>query len=701
MESNTVENVSALGTAEDFLAAIVESSDDAIVGKDLNGIIVSWNPAAERIFGYSASEAIGKSISLIIPDDRLEDMRNILGAVSQGRRVEHQETKRRRKDGEIIDVSLTVSPIRNEDGEIVGASKIARDITQVKQAQRVLDRNVLLLRTLYESGRTLGFTLDPALVYSSMRELVCRVLPCDALIVSSFSAADQMIRAKFAWIEGQESDVSNLPAIPLAPEGHGLQSAVIRSGESLLVTDVASAIGQSKTNYRLDPDGTAHDEPDASKPQTRAMMLVPIRLESEVVGVVQLMSNTEGAYDQETLELLEGLVFQMAAAMRNAELYQRTMQNAAAFELLANAMPQIAWALDAQGHMDFLNNVYAQYTGKGNTLSPNSAWDEVVHPEDRKLASERYASCIADGRIWEQELRLRDREGRYRWHLSRLAPVEDAEGNIVRWFGTSTDIHDRKVAEAQAQLERAALRESREELRKLNEELEQRVEERTAALQSANEEMEGFTYSVSHDLRAPLRAIMSSSMMLMEDFGPYLPEEAKGHLRRQAAAAKKLAALIDDLLQYSRLGRKTVDRQTVSVTSLAQAMADELSRRHPERSVTWKIQPSLEVQGDPNLIAMLLQNLLDNAFKFTGECQQAIIELGYEDRGFFVRDNGVGFDMQYAGKLFRPFERLHRDVDYEGTGIGLANVKRIVERHGGKVWAEGELGKGATFWFRF
>jgi light-regulated signal transduction histidine kinase (bacteriophytochrome) len=213
--------------------------------------------------------------------------------------------------------------------------------------------------------------------------------------------------------------------------------------------------------------------------------------------------------------------------------------------------------------------------------------------------------------------------------------------------------------------------------------------------------MEGFTYSVSHDLRAPLRAIMASSMMLLEDFGTELPEEAKRHLHRQAAAAKKLAMLIDDLLQYSRLGRKAVDRQSVAISSVAQAIADELSRRHPERLVDWKIQPGLEVQGDPNLATMLLQNLFDNAFKFTSGREHAAIEFGKDDLGFFVRDNGVGFDMQYSGKLFRPFERLHPEVDYEGTGIGLANVKRIVERHGGRVSAEGKVGEGATFRFAF
>jgi PAS domain S-box-containing protein len=692
-----VDNVSEI-TNEAFLAAIVESSDDAIVGKNLNGIILSWNGGAERIFGYSEAEAVGRPISLIIPEERIGEMYDILASIARGTNVERYETQRVTKDGRLIDVALTVSPIRNAQGKVIGASKNARDITRAKQSQRELERQALQLQTLYDASSTLGLTLDYSAIFKSMRGLVARLMDCDALMVSSYNPGDNLIRMTFAWVEGKVIDISEFPAIPLAPEGKGLQSSVLRTGEPLIVNDFEKAIKNTTTSYRVDSHGLVSSDLQPDKPQTQSILLVPIKLGSEVIGVVQIFSNRPNAYSHDDLTVLEGLVYQMAAASRNAELYQRVRESEAHFRLFANAMPQIAWSLNAEGKMDFLNERYREYSGLPADSDPDNSWVQVIHPDDRDSAMAAYRKCVESGEVWEQELRLRRKDGQYRWHLARLVPIWE-EGRILRWFATSTDIHEKKGAEELARREGEALRASREELRLLNMELEKRVEERTSELIAANQEMEGFTYSVSHDLRAPLRSIMSSSMMLIEDYGAELPEEATAHLRRQAAAAKKLAALIDDLLQYSRIGRKTIDPHPVDLSMTVEAIADDISRRHPERKVDWRIEPGLHAKGDPNLLAMLLQNLIDNAFKFTAARDIAVIEFGRDEEGFYVRDNGVGFEMEYADKLFRPFERLHREADYAGTGIGLANVKRVVERHGGRVWVEGAPNKGATFRF--
>jgi PAS domain S-box-containing protein len=240
---------------------------------------------------------------------------------------------------------------------------------------------------------------------------------------------------------------------------------------------------------------------------------------------------------------------------------------------------------------------------------------------------------------------------------------------------------------------------AQQEVRRLNEELEARVAERTMELQAAKDDMEGFCYSVSHDLRTPLRAMMASAMILIEDYSPQLGDEGQDQLRRLGNASRRMGDLIDDLLQFSRLGRKEIVRREVDLSEIAIHLSAELRDRHRDRTIDFVIERGLWADGDEQMLKLVLQNLFDNAAKFTARVEESRIEFGRSGEGYYVRDNGVGFDPRYVHKLFRPFERLHRDEEYPGTGIGLANVRRIVERHHGKVYAESEPGTGATFWF--
>lgn len=350
-----------------FLASIIESSDDAIIGKTLEGIILSWNRGAERIFGYTEREAIGQSILLIIPEDRHHEETEILSKVRRGERIDHFETIRRAKDGTLLNISITTSPIKNREGKIIGASKVARDISETKRIQ-------------------------------------------------------------------------------------------------------------------------------------------------------------------------EHFLAQLEATVRS----------------------------------------------------------------------------------------------------------------------------------------------------------------RTEEIVKANKELEGFTYSVSHDLRGPLRAIVSSCMILREDFGESLPPEAQAELDRQAAAAKKMADLIDDLLKLSRLGRQELQKKQLDISSIAADVSTELGNGCGD--VKFEIEPGLAAFGDAPTIRLALSNLLDNACKFSNG--KGTVWVGGKDGAIFVKDQGIGFNQDYEEKLFMPFERLVLDREYPGTGIGLANVKRIIDRHGGKVWAESKgAGQGSTFYF--
>jgi PAS domain S-box-containing protein len=268
--------------------------------------------------------------------------------------------------------------------------------------------------------------------------------------------------------------------------------------------------------------------------------------------------------------------------------------------------------------------------------------------------------------------------------------------------GVFTDRHEHMVlgiaSQAAVAIDNANLY---RRLTEMNAELEDRVAARTRELEFANREMEGFTYSVSHDLRTPLRAIMSTSMMLKEDYGSSLSDEALNELSRQAAAANKLADLIDDLLRLSRLSRQDLSRKPINLSEMVKDVFTEVITAKPNRTVTLKIQDGLTANVDINLFKLALSNLIENAVKFSPN--GGVIECGKTttDRGeaFFIKDTGIGFDQRYVHKIFLPFERLVLDEEFEGTGIGLANVKRIVERHGGSVWAQGYLGEGATFYF--
>jgi PAS domain S-box-containing protein len=267
--------------------------------------------------------------------------------------------------------------------------------------------------------------------------------------------------------------------------------------------------------------------------------------------------------------------------------------------------------------------------------------------------------------------------------------LKDESGQVTGALSSARDVTDRRQAE--------------EEIRKLNAELEQRVLDRTAQLSAANKELEAFSYSVSHDLRAPLRSIDGFSQALLEEYQGKLDETGKTYLERVRKATQRMGLLIDDMLKLSRITQAEMKGVTVDLSALIREIAEAHQKSNPDRAVNVTVHEGIMVQGDPYLIKIAMENLVGNAWKFTGKEAHPRIEFGTAVRdgetACFIRDNGAGFDMAYVGKLFGAFQRLHTIDEFPGTGIGLATVQRIIHRHGGRVWAEGEVGKGATFYF--
>lgn len=341
-----------------------------------------------------------------------------------------------------------------------------------------------------------------------------------------------------------------------------------------------------------------------------------------------------------------------------------------------------------QGQYLLFNRAAEVMTGVSASRALGNDDLTVFPPDAARKAMEKDRLVLETREPQTNELNLPSPDGETRIFEAIKGPLQDGKGNLVGIFGISRDVTER--------------RRMAEELRKLNEELELRVVERTGRLESAMREQESFSYSVSHDLRGPLRHINSYAAIIEEEFGAELPAEAKRYMDRIRNSSRIMGDLIDDLLELSRIGRSELRKVPVSLSELAGGIGRELLESEPARQAELVIEPGLRAHGDRVLLRQLLENLLDNAWKYSRGRGCARIEVGKSNWGerdaFFVRDNGVGFDMTYQDKLFGAFQRLHGS-EFEGTGIGLATVKRIVERHGGTVWAQGEVDAGATIYF--
>jgi PAS domain S-box-containing protein len=451
-------------------------------------------------------------------------------------------------------------------------------------------------------------------------------------------------------------------------------------------------LGKTDMEFGLSLEEAAQFRRDDEEVLTRGTIrIIPEEQVTDVMGRVRLLHTIKipFTFSGTTAPAVLGVSTDITE-LKQAEVALR--ESEARFRQFAEHMPFIVWMLspDAERFV-YINSAFEQVIGRPIDPAENTVhrWLEVVHPDDLEQAN-AFLRQLHELKPLQVELRILRPTGEERWLNLRYFPVRHESGALALHTGIAEDVTQRKRAES--------------ELYQLNEQLEERVRRRTRELEIANRELESFSYSVSHDLRAPLRAINGFSQALMEEYGHLLDHDGLNYLNRVRAASQRMAVLIDDLLTLSRVTRQEIRRAAINLSSLAGSISDELRNVHPQRQVEFIIAPDLWAVADPNLIQIVLDNLLRNAWKYTSKHAQARIEFGkltHGDMGtiYFVKDDGAGFDMAYVDKLFGAFQRLHRDSEFEGNGVGLATVQRIIHRHGGRTWAEGAPEQGATFYF--
>ena len=631
-------------------AELLDLTHDAVFVRALDGRILYWNRGAEKLYGWTSKEACGKIshelLQTIFPgpfDQIIEDV------TTKG--LWEGELTHTRRDGTKCIVSSRWALRADVAANPASVLESNRDITARKQEEQKF-------RTLLESAP-------------------------DAIVIANSRGEIHLVNAQAEKLFGYpRQELIGKPVEVLIP-------------------------------YRYRTDHLAHRREFAESPRPRAMGagldLFGLRndgTEFPVEVSLSPLETPEGTLISSAIrDVTDRRRFQeqLAHAKDSLELRvaERTRELAAAHETILHSHKrlELAQKVASIGVFDFdlrlgrgawsegMFEIYGVPASSGEIT--REFWESFILPENRDATVREFESQVAASGNINLEFPIRRPDGAVRWVASRAKVFPNSAGEITRLIGVNADITDSKLRE--------------EEARSQNLLLERRVEERTAELQIANRELESFSYSVSHDLRAPLRHMDGFARILKEEFAAQLPPEGSRYLDRIIRAANQMGQLVDDLLTLSRIGRKEFSPRPVPLGDIVAEVRKDLSADLEGRSIDWKINPLPTMNCDPGLLKIVFTNLLSNAVKFTRRRPDALIEIGVcteaEQAEIFIRDNGVGFDSKYADKLFGVFQRLHREEEFEGTGVGLATVQRIIQRHGGEIRATSELGVGTTFYF--
>jgi PAS domain S-box-containing protein len=629
------------------LVAIVESSDDAIIGKTLDGVITSWNAGAERIYGYTAEEAVGHSVTMLAPSDRADEIPHILEVLKHGEGFKNYETVRQRKDGTKLNVSLTISPVKDRLGNIVGASTIARDITKRKRTEEIL-------RASEERYRAFVAQSAEAIWRYELEQPISVDITEDEQIEEFYRSGvlaecNDVMARMYGYREASEIVGSRLSDLLVRsdPENEEFLRAFIRSG------------------YRLDDAESSEVDKEGN--------------------AKYFLNNLVGIIEDRALLRVWGTQRDITERKRAEAELQASEQR---YRSLADAMPQIVWTARADGFNDYYNQRWFEYTGLTLEQTEGWGWQPVLHPEDVERCLRSWATAVQTGSSYEIEYRFRRAsDGAYRWHLGRAFPMRAPDGRIVKWFGTATDIDDQKRAEE----ERARLLASEREAR-------ERAEE-------ANRAKDEFLATLSHELRTPLTAMLGWTRMLRTR---QLDQNTSAHaLETIERNVRAQAQLIEDLLDVSRIitGKLRLDVSPVELMPIIEAALDSVRPAADAKMI--QLQTALDpltgpVSGDAARLQQVVWNLVSNAVKFTPKGGHVDVRLGRVESHveITVSDTGQGISRNFLPHVFDRFRQADSSTTraHGGLGLGLAIVRHLVELHGGIVEAESEgEGLGSTF----
>ncbi len=645
-----------------LMASIVESSDDAIISKSLDGIILSWNAGATKLYGYTAAEAVGQNTFMLLAPDRPDEETKILERIKRGENIEHYETARLRKNGEVIDVSLTISPIKDSNGTITSASAIARDITESKRAE--LERQV---SAEIIQGITTTSNLDE--LYKLAHESINKLLPAENCFIALHNPVTDLIHFEY-WVDEVDAVMSPYPL------GKGFTSYILRTGEPILLTEEIKK--QMYERGEVEQVGTS----------SASWLGVPLRTRERTIGVLAVQYyDKDNAYTQRDLELLASIGDQLALAIER----KQTEIELQAREAQLTEAQQIAhignWEWDIASNKLLWSDELYRIFG----LEPQefvATYEEYltfIHPEDMKLVTGGVETALRDKKFPSYDHRIIRPDGTVRTIHADGKVIVDENGNAVKLVGIAQDITEQKQIEA----ELAAARD--------------------AALESARLKSE-FLANMSHEIRTPMNGVIGMTGLLLDT---ELDEEQREFTETVRSSADSLLTIINDILDFSKIeaGKMTFERLDFDLRNTVESTAGLLAERAQNKrielaSLVRSDVPTL-VCGDAGRIKQVLLNLVGNAVKFT---ERGEVTLCVEKKAetsthitvrFAVTDTGIGISPEARRSLFQAFVQADGSTTrkYGGTGLGLAISKQIVEMMGGEIGVESEPDKGSTFWF--
>ena len=685
----------ALINSEARFRELAEKVEDVFYNADLaeGGSMRYVSPGYEKIWGRSCESLYampGSYADAVLPEDRhlltLANERNGAGQVSD---VEYRILSTNGQTRWIRDRSY---PVRNAAGVLERVVGTARDVTESKLAHLALASTNRALKMLSRSSIAINRIHDE----TGLLAEVCRV----AVEIGGY---------RMAWV-GYANDDAEKSIQPVAHAGEelGYLTAIRLNWRADLPGGQGPAgqairTGKPQQSNNIKSDGQFLWSDAALARGYRSALILPLCSGAHSFGVLCLYAGEAQQFAPKEVQLLQELADNLAFGILSlrARLERRRSEEAA--RQAAARLHEQASLIDLAQDAIVVRNLdrTLRFWNKGaerlygwsaeEVLGKTMEYEMYRQPQTLFATFERIVACEAD---WTGELEQTARDGSVLYVEARSSVVRDEHGQVTGLMAVITDIRQRKQA--------------REEILLLNENLEERVEQRTAQLKFANQQLEAFSYSVSHDLRSPLSAVDGFSNLLEKSItqpgGAPLTERSRHYLARIRAGVRQMGELIDAMLSLAQVTRSSLRWETVDLGAQAEALLHGFQEREPGRVARWQIAPGLVTHGDPRLLGQVLDNLLGNAWKFTAGKASTCITVGQEtsrdgEAVFFVRDNGAGFDMTHAAKLFGAFQRLHAQNEFPGTGIGLATVQRIVARHGGRVWADSVPGQGATFYF--